>query len=148
VGRTALYWDRRADSAENDQRHRENIPTTLRRIERLEADRRRIERNVAGSPEGSPYRERMAPRLVQLDDEIQHWQARVAAAEAAGVKVWRQADFAAGDHIQCGGSRWHLVIRANKKSLSVENPTNPELRPVTPPYDKVTGHRRAAAEAS
>jgi hypothetical protein len=50
-GKKARYWDGRADSAENSQRHRENIPTTLRRIEQLEAALRAAERRRAG-PDG------------------------------------------------------------------------------------------------
>lgn len=41
---------RRADASRADQTHRDSLPVTLRRIERLEANARVIERELAGEP--------------------------------------------------------------------------------------------------
>ncbi|MER6809962.1 DUF3560 domain-containing protein [Spirillospora sp. NPDC000708] len=40
------YWAARAAAAEKYRQHRENLPTTLRRIERLEAELRRMDRHL------------------------------------------------------------------------------------------------------
>ncbi|MEX5634973.1 DUF3560 domain-containing protein [Parafrankia sp. FMc2] len=150
-GRKATHWAGRAESAENAQRYRENVYVTLRRIDRMEAelraDRRIADRRAAnGVTSAEPTR--LDLRISHLEQRIAYWRAQVAAAEAAGAKVWRPADFAKGDVLQCGGSRWLRVVRVNKKSVSVEHPTNPTAPPVPLPYDGVTGHRTAAEHAA
>ncbi len=144
--RKAGHWSQRADTAEHSQQYRENIHVTLRRIGKLEADRRVILRNLAGEPADSPYRERIAPHLTQLDDQIARWKAHVEAAEADGVKVWRQTDFAKGDQVR-DSFGWHPVLRVNPKSLTVPHYFI-EGRTRTLPYDKVIGHRPAAKSES
>ena len=154
--RKANYWAGRTETAERSQEHRENIPTTLRRIDRLEAELRGVERDLTGRGQwegqypdrAAAFRERLGLRQAQLAEQVAYWKAHVEAAEADGLKVWRQEDFAKGDQIQCGGTRWHLVVRANKRTLSVQNPTNPGLKPLPLPYDKVTGRRPSAAAES
>lgn len=47
------YWTARAAAAEKYRQHRENLPTTLRRIERLEAQLRRIDRHLESMGERS-----------------------------------------------------------------------------------------------
>jgi hypothetical protein len=140
-GKRARHWDGRADSAANAQHHRENIPTTLRRIDKLETELRAAERRRAGRGVQPGEPSRLDHTVAQLAEQIEHWKAHVAAAEAAGVKVWRQSDFARGDHIRCGGSQWLLVLRVNKRTLSVERPGHPDAPPYPLPYGKITGHR-------
>ncbi|ONH58356.1 hypothetical protein CcI49_23155 [Frankia sp. CcI49] len=147
-GRKANHWAGRANSAEISQQYRENVYVTLRRIDKLEAEHRRLLRDLDRFSEDSPAHPRITAKLAQLDDQIAHWKAHVAAAEVAGKKVWRPTDFAKGDYIQCGGSRWHRVLRVNAKSVSLRNPDSPNLAPVPIPYDKVTGHRTAAEHAA
>lgn len=146
--RKAGYWAGRAESAEISQRYRENVYVTLRRIDKLEAERRALLRRIDSRPADKPRPEWMTQDLAQLDEKIAHWTAHVAAAEAAGAKVWRLADFAKGDYIQCGGSRWIRVVRVNTKTLRVERPFAPDLAPLPLPYDKITGHRTAAEHAA
>lgn len=143
--RKAGYWAGRAEAAENSQRYRENIGTTLRRIERLEAELRAAERQRARRTVQPAEPTRLDHQISQLTAQIAYWKGHVEAAEAAGVKVWRPVDFTKGDLIQCGGSRWHRVVRVNARTLSLRNPTSPNLKPVPLPYDKVTGHRPASA---
>lgn len=144
--RKADHWAQRADSAEHSQQYRENIHVTLRRIDKLEADRRFILRNLDGEPEDSPYRKRITPRLAQLDDQIAYWKKHVAEAEAAGVKIWRQADFVKGDLVR-DRFGWNPVLRVNPRSLTVPHYfIEGRTRPL--PYDQVTGHRPAAEAES
>ena len=133
-GRKADHFAHRADSAANEQAHRENIPATLRRIERLEADERRTARQVAGDlmwatgddgkphlrlvkPEGE-HLQRLEASVADLREQIAYWRNHVAAAQENGVKVWTRADFARGDFALCRG-QWLEIQRVNAKTLGV-----------------------------
>jgi hypothetical protein len=158
----------RAQAAEANQSHRESIPATLRRIERLEAEERQLQRRLNGTglalhgedtPATGAYAERLSVRLADIADELTYWRDHVKAAEESGVKVWSCADFAKGDYVRHGG-RWYQVERVNAKSLSVPHGINDhELRVVTRAevrhamgpsqwvakvtYDEVTGRKSA-----
>jgi hypothetical protein len=140
-GKKADHYAHRADNAATLQASRESIPVTLRRIGKLEADERRIMRDIAGEPAPNNWRERyyapdrkpatgetlarLESSLADVRDQIAHWRGIVAQAEADGVKVWSAADFAKGDYVQMRGSgRWYLIERVNAKSLSVPSGTN------------------------
>ncbi|MFF7987845.1 DUF3560 domain-containing protein [Streptomyces sp. NPDC007901] len=154
----------RADTAEHYEQHRTNPGVTLRRLERLKADRRGVERLQARTVEeastGGIALEVLVEALVRLDadhadlcDEIGHWERIIAEAEAEGVKLWGPGDFKAGDFVR-SGSRLLEVLKVNKKTVTV--PGGPEAGPVISqanrkysfngklPYDKVTG--RVSAE--
>jgi Domain of unknown function (DUF3560) len=131
---------RRAESAEATQRHREAIPVTLRRIAKLEADERRIQRTIAGRDDyvlneatgqyeirlvtpGPRYLARLETSLADVREKLTYWREHVKAAEARGVKVWTAADFTKGDYVREGG-RWYHIERVNPKSLSVPHGLN------------------------
>lgn len=137
-GRKADHYANRAAIAERYKDHRESIPVTLRRIAKLEADARRVQRELDGTPSrgneafaswiqpaSGQHRERLLSRAADLADEIAYWRGIVAAAEQNGVKLWSSADFTKGDYVQLRGSgRWYLVERVNQKSLSVPTGNN------------------------
>lgn len=120
----ASHWSGRATAAADYQRHRENPGRTLRRIEKLEADRRVYERALNGDAThgwdaGDPDQaQTLARRIRRLDDELGYWREIIARAEADGVKRWGRADFAKGDFAR-GFGRWFEVLRVNAKSLTV-----------------------------
>jgi hypothetical protein len=139
--RLAKTETHRADAAAGYQAGRENVPTTLRRIERLAATERKMVR------EGAPPQ-----RLADIRAELEYWRAHVEAARAAGVKVWGRTDFQRGDFVR-HGSRWFEVIRVNAKSVTVP-PVISDGPVITAagsryswtdklPYDKVTGRMSA-----
>jgi hypothetical protein len=128
----------RAAAAEANQAHRESVPATLRRIAKLEAGERQLQRRLDGTglamhgedaPATGAYAERLTARLADIADHLAHWRGHVAAAEAAGVKVWSRADFTKGDYVS-SGHRWYRVERVNAKSLSVPHGNNDHLLPV------------------
>ncbi len=154
----------RAVTAEHYEQHRKNPGVTLRRLERLQADRRRVERQQARTVEdakaGKLTVEALVAALIRLDadhadlcDEIGVWERVIEQAEAEGVKLWGPDDFEPGDFVR-SGSRLLEVLRVNKKTVTV--PGGPEAGPVVSkanrqyswngklPYDKVTG--RVSAE--
>ena len=124
---------RRAEAAEANQSHRESVPATLRRIEKLEAELRGVQRDLDGRLEYVPdeaggytlkrvmpsegRKARLEQMAADLQEQIDYWRGHVAEAEANGVKVWSKADFAKGDFalIRWG---WVEVLRVNAKSLT------------------------------
>ena len=168
------YHADRAEAAERYQGRRESVPTTLRRIESLEADQRRIQRDLDGrvdyrddgkggyklaliKPEGD-YLARLQGRAAEVAEELAYWRDVVAKAEAEGVKVWTRADFAKGDYTLIHGS-WAEVLRVNPKSVTVAFGVNVVNVPVvtranaggstwTLAYDKVSDRKSAAEMAS
>lgn len=157
----------RADSAAHYEAGRKHPGTTLRRLDRLNADRRQVERRMdrvvwtaeecakAGNPLDP---QTIADLLAKLDadhadlsEQIAHWDAHLLEVQAAGVKVWGRGDFTPGDYAQLG-DRWYLVLRANAKSLTVPKSVEWKARVYnrdnqagtstsTLPYDKVMGRR-------
>jgi Domain of unknown function (DUF3560) len=124
---------RRAEAAQANQSHRESVPATLRRIEKLEADLRGVRRNLDGRLDyvsdgsGGYALKRVMPsegrkaRLEQmaadLQEQITYWRGHVAKAEANGVKVWSREDFTKGDFALTRWG-WVEVLRVNAKSLT------------------------------
>ena len=164
LSKTAAYHAGRAEAAAHYQEGREDIPTTLRRIERLEAEERRILRSLfnakAGRSSGgwpqdyTPEQvEAISGSLAEVRDELKYWRDHVAAAEANGLKLWSRADFKKGDWVQRRGGEWDLVERVNPKSLSL--PTAPGWNQRKLSYSDVIGRHspeemeaaRAAAKA-
>lgn len=93
----------------------------LRRIEKLEADRRRMKRSRARCTPGSDYARDLDRQLEELDEQIERWGALVTRAETAGeFKVWTRADFRPGDFVRYRGA-WYEVVRPNSKSLTIRH---------------------------
>lgn len=141
------YHAERAQVAAQFQERREDIPRTLRRIAKLEADARRVERAMGvqqdwywdRNPEHSSYlvvfqscgarRAKQQAALDEVNGQIAYWREHVKAAEASGVKVWTRADFAKGDFVR-GRYGWCEVERVNPKSLTIPWGTNAVHLPV------------------
>ena len=117
-GNKAEYFERRADASANYQQHRENTGTTLRRIEGLEADRRRFERwRVARNIDPNATAE-VNRRIAEIDEQLAYWREVIAKQEADGVKIWGRDDFAKGDFVLFHGT-WYEVLRVNPKSVTI-----------------------------
>lgn len=137
------YWITRSRAAEHLKQHRRDPRATLRRIDRLHEQLRRIERSLSGeahpqfverdgevvlTDSGNPvlewqpatgdYRERLLLDQAQLSGKIAYWQDVLAQAAAEGVKIWGPTDFRAGDFVLYLGT-WYEVLRVNAKSLTV-----------------------------
>ena len=112
---------------------------------------------TATSAARARYRERVETELASIREQLTYWRDHV---KEAGVKVWGPDDFTKGDYMNCGGKRWYLVERVNKRTLSVPSGTNlAQLIVVTRanvvhamgpsdwveklPYDKVRGRKSA-----
>jgi len=157
----ADYYAHRAENAENMQAYREDVPTTLRRIEKLEAEQRRLQRRLDGTglamhgedtPATGGYAERLARRIAGITEEIAYWQGIVAKAQDSGAKIWSRADFTKGDYVRFLGS-WYEVLRVSAKSVTIPAMINQGAVITkagarctwtdTVPYHKVTGRKSA-----
>lgn len=171
----ASYHAGRAAAAESYQQHREDVPRTLRRIGKLEAEERGVRRALAGRAEyadgsltlvkpGDDWREQLEHRAESLAGELAYWREHVAAREAEGVKVWTRADFAKGDFVH-GRWGWAEVLRVNPKSVTIPWGVNAVHLPVVTrdnvtnaiggkgwtdkvTYDDVRGRKSAAEMAA
>jgi hypothetical protein len=164
-GEKAEYYASRAKASGSYEAFRKNPPRTLRRIETLEADLRRVEKWQRGESAGG-FTRALTPDTVaelgrrheELTEEIGFWRHVIAEAEKDGFKVWGPADFKKGDFARMRGS-WYEVLRVNKKTLTV--PGGPDIQPVislethaypgmrgTRPYDEVTARLSAEEMAA
>lgn len=117
-GERAGYWAARAEAAGDYARFRNSPPVTLRRIDKLEADRRGVLRSLEGCEEGSACAEELVRRRDELDEQLAYWRHVVAKAEADGFKVWSRADFKKGDFVRYRNT-WYEVLRVNAKSVTI-----------------------------
>ncbi|MFF4726364.1 DUF3560 domain-containing protein [Streptomyces mirabilis] len=154
-----------ADAAATYEEGRKHVGTTLRRLDRLRADRDRVERQMAGAAQAAMQvagtsaavdpavlaedLARLGADHLDLCEQIREWEGHIEQAEADGAKVWRPDDFTPGDYVGLGG-RWYLVLRVNQKTLTVPKSVDWRARVYnrenqlgkktsTLPYDKVTG---------
>lgn len=156
----ASYYAGRAQAAGSYATFRTDPPRTLRRIKKLEAELRGVERRLRGESSGG-YTVALTPattaRLerdkLALEDELGMWRHVIEEAERAGFTVWGPQHFTKGDFALVRG-RWMEVLRVNKKTLTV--PGGPDIQPVislethaypgmrgTVPYDEVRNRKSA-----
>jgi hypothetical protein len=161
----AKHYAHRAQASGSYEEFRKNAPRTLRRLDKLRADLRGVERWQRGESNNG-YTRALTPATVaeleirhdELTEEIGYWEHVIAEAEKNGFKVWGPADFTKGDFARMGG-RWYEVLRVNKKTLTV--PGGPDIQRVislethaypgmrgTRPYDEVTGRMTAEKMAA
>ncbi|MFH9016018.1 DUF3560 domain-containing protein [Streptomyces sp. NPDC017943] len=129
-GERAGYWASRAAAADAYERYRKNPGRTLRRIEKLEAERRGVLRERDGvddkgrpadvwrrKPSEERYQE-LTRRLAEYDEELTYWAETIKEAERRGFKVWGKPDFVRGDFARWRGS-WYEVTRVSAKTVTV-----------------------------
>ncbi len=129
-GERAGYWASRAAAADAYERYRKDPGRTLRRIEKLEAERRSVLRERDGVDDrgrkadvwrrepSEARREELTRCLAEYDEELTYWAETIKEAERRGFKVWGRADFVKGDFVRWRGS-WYEVTRVNAKTVTV-----------------------------
>lgn len=100
----------------------ESIGTVMRRIDTLAAELRDLERKVdadwfAGQSE--EWRDYILLKLTEVTGKLDHWEQVLVDREAAGEKVFRQADLKPGDQVRSSWG-WGIVIKPNKKTVKVQ----------------------------
>ncbi|MFI5721130.1 DUF3560 domain-containing protein [Nocardia sp. NPDC051750] len=157
--RDADHARQRAEAAEPTTAHRFNPGVTRRRIDRIEADRRRYERSrtecvrileTLGADDAEKAA-RVRGRITQLDeliseavDQASYWRDQLEAARAAGVLMFDRSMLRRGDRVKVGGSWWpHPVQRVNPKTVTVGTEYSWTH---TVPYSTITGVRNTAGQ--
>jgi hypothetical protein len=155
----AQHWTSREQAAANYERFRKNPGRTLRRLDKLRADLRAVEKWQRGeSAKGSsrnPDDPELTIRHQELTEEIEHWQQVIQEAEVEGFKVWSKSDFQRGDFVHYRGT-WYEVLRVNPKSVTIPHIHNGTGQDVvratdnrfdgwtwTAPHDDVSGRKSA-----
>ncbi|MEW1721641.1 DUF3560 domain-containing protein [Streptomyces sp. NPDC093109] len=154
----AQHWAGREQAAANYERFRKDPGRTLRRLRKLRADFRAVEKWQRGESAKGYSRNPDDPELTiwhqELTEEIEHWQQIIKDAETQGFKVWSKADFQRGDFVLHRGT-WYEVLRVNPKSVTIPHIHNGIGQAVvraednrldwtwTVPYDGVTGRMSA-----
>ncbi|MEU3504890.1 DUF3560 domain-containing protein [Streptomyces hundungensis] len=156
----ADHWTSRAQAAANYEKFKKDPGRTLRRLDKLRADLRAVEKWQRGESAKGYSRNPDDPELTirheELTEEIAHWEQIIKDAEAEGVKIWSKADFTRGDFVLYRGT-WYEVLRVNPKSVTIPHIHNsPGKRIVratgnqhddwtwTAPYDDVSGRKSGA----
>jgi len=162
----ADYYANRAATSGAYMEFRNSPGVTLRRIAKLEADLRRVEKWSRGESAGG-YTRSLTPATVaeldqrreDLEDQLGYWRHVIAKAEQDGFKVWGKADFKKGDFVRYSGT-WYEVLRVNAKSVTIPHIHNGIGRRVVrkgdghldwtwlAPYDGVSGRRTAEEQAA
>lgn len=158
LGKEAEHAAHGAGTAEKHMQHREDPRRTMRRIEKLEADRRRVQRTLDGhttrsldghgnpvyvfehKPAEGRHREQCEVEAAHLDEQIRYWKELLQAEIDAG--RFNPVDLAAikpGDRIRYWGG-WREVVRVNKKTVSVKTQYSWTDKV---PVDEVLEHRPA-----
>ena len=156
--RKAEHLANRSRGSVANQAHRTDPRTTMRRIETLEADKRRAQRDLDGyernfrNGRGELWmvekheaatggrRTDLERRIAHLDEQITYWRSQLDQQNESGLFVpWGKDDFAKGDQVRHHGfADWYEVTRVNAKSVSVASNGWPR----TINWDKVAGRRR------
>ncbi|WP_327376507.1 DUF3560 domain-containing protein [Streptomyces sp. NBC_01216] len=155
----AAHWTGRAQAAANYQHFKKDPGRTLRRLDKLRADLRAVEKWQRGESAKGFSRNPADPELQiehqELTEEIAHWEKVIEDAEAEGFKVWSRADFKRGDFVLYRGT-WYEVLRVNPKSVTIPHIHNSIGKRIvratgnqhddwtwTAPYDGVSGRKSA-----
>jgi Domain of unknown function (DUF3560) len=100
----ATYRSIRSEVAGSYRKRRENIGTTLRRIEKLEADERFWANTLTTGYNSSGWTTKTPEsvgeinrRLAAVREELEHWRGKIRDAEQSGVKIWTKEGFRPGD---------------------------------------------------
>lgn len=119
-------------------KHRESDPATIRRIERMETELRKLDRNLRCTA-NERWAAQMRERRTVLIDDIAYWNRHLDELKAAGFHQWSATDFSAGDLVKTRFG-WRRIVRVNAKTLSVETAYSWADKV---PYDEVSGVEHA-----
>lgn len=115
--------------------------TVVNRIDKLEAERRRIIRQRVTA--SSAWARRLATMLAETEDQLAYWRGVRAEQVAAGEAIDLGPHCVnVGDVVQVKGWRWARVVRVNKKTVTVREADGLESRVA---YGHLTDRRARVA---
>lgn len=134
----------RADAVRAHADHKDNPRVVMRRIETLEAELRRWQRELQEAASANPdtdatdYQQRVQRDIDRLTEDIAHQKAKLDQHAAHGTfTAWGPDSLAKGDLVR-GQFGWYRVTRVNRKSVSLDN----DQWPTKLSFDKIYGRRR------
>lgn len=142
-----------AEAARHTTGARNSPQTVANRIEKLTAQMRQLKRSIDGytANRATPYEREVPPasgeaktraqeEMSALADQLQYWQSMQREHINAGrIGNYSKDTISPGDYVLIG-PHWHQVLRANAKTVSVDNPG----RTGKAPYSSIKGHQKAA----
>lgn len=130
LGRQAEQTAQRAAAVGSNAAHSERPDVTARRVERLEAELRDIDRKVGGhtdkwgsvhGPAASDWLEQLTARRAQITGQLDYDRRTIAAAIEAGTySLYGPKTVHVGDAVTTGYG-WHKVVKVNKVTVSCES---------------------------
>ncbi|MDA3644352.1 DUF3560 domain-containing protein [Saccharopolyspora indica] len=116
---------RQAHSASLHMAVRNTPVTVANRIETMEAEQRKLQRELDADPSGEERAAFLRREIATLTEQIDHWKGVFAQLQNEGKASTLGPDqVAKGDWVAYRGM-WLRVVRVNKKSVSVPNPLYP-----------------------
>jgi hypothetical protein len=128
----------RSDSVRAQAEARESPVVMGRKVARLQAEQRELERRLADAT--GEYAERLRARRHVVEEDVAFLQEAIG---RSGARVYTGADIQKGDLVQLRGRGWQLVVKVNPKTVAVKTPYSWTDKH---PYHEITGHRRPANE--
>jgi hypothetical protein len=128
----------RSDSVRAQAEARESPVVMGRKVARLQAEQRQLERGLAGAT--GEYAERLRGRRHVVEEDVAFLQEAI---ERSGARVYTRTDIQKGDLVQLRGRGWQLVVKVNPKTVAVKTPYSWTDKY---PYHEITGHRRPTNE--
>ncbi|GAA1466216.1 hypothetical protein GCM10009603_49930 [Nocardiopsis exhalans] len=116
-GRKSSYWNSRKAGVERNLEKRYDPRVTARRIDRLEARLRKIDRDIE-DPWDEDHRVQLQEARPEVEEELAFWRTQLAEQQEAGVKLYGPDDFTKGDFALISGV-WCEIKRVNKKSITI-----------------------------
>jgi len=127
----AKQLQRQAKASERTAAQRKDPNFAQRRIAELSTELRGLDVTLTGQmpkgwrgliPEGpatGEYKTQLQVRRTEILDQLDYWQRLL---EESGAKIWGPEDFQPGDVLASRSGSFEIVVRVNKKSLSVDSP--------------------------
>ncbi|MGW5877823.1 DUF3560 domain-containing protein [Nocardiopsis terrae] len=115
--RKSSYWNSRQAGVERNLEKRYDPRVIARRIERLEARLRKIDRDI-DDPWNESHRQQLLANRPEAEEELAFWRTQLAEHQEAGVKLYGPDDFNKGDFALISGV-WCEIKRVNKKSITI-----------------------------
>lgn len=143
---------RRAETAESTARTNDNPAVIARRLERLRARLRRVDKAIEQRPyfpANTAEQQRLQAIAADLREQIEWNEQALARAEATAGRLWAPGDFEIGDEVRVAGI-WYPIKRINTKTLTVPARVGLGADDLswtdTVPYSNIQARRRAGIE--
>lgn len=146
----------KAETAHHATGARNNPQTVANRLEKLTAQMRQLKRSIGGytANRATPYEREVPPasgeaktraqeEMAALAEQIQYWQSVQREHLKAGrIGNYSKDTISPGDYVLIG-PHWHQVLRANAKTVSVDNTG----RTGKAPYTSIKDHQKTEPPA-